>query len=692
MSSLLEYRQRLISFLPAACRSKSKSISHKKFWFLCIFFFICMGSIFSFLFLHVTKQFDVQYASDVFKLDKSYQKILENESNNTWLNMISSFRRHDNDFTSKIKNILGIPPYPINKSNMCIRRDYYYLEFLRLFGLNPLHLDYTLHYTLVIGSNSIVGRAVVNQLKEQNKPYLVINGTSTFDFKDQIMKKVLEIIKIKQIIICDSTNTYRHTQKNVSSYMIRDNNLLIDGLIQLTRDWDVNVSFVKLPHAQDMEDLIIDKSYFKVIPIPYFIDESFPGDPRNILINAVSECYLRNKTTIDTDIDYKISTLTSKQIGKYILENLKEGVNSPLPDHDMITVSELINYLNQTCCVTLNHDSIQNFQKKAVELPKSFDRYLKYVPQISNKPYVSIVVVGRHDGFSKGFEKRAQTFLDAIGDVTDEVPLASYEIVFVDYATPEENEPLSKVFKIPENIKRKIRFISVPQQCHYDLTVKLNTKMSFFEYIAKNIGIRRSLGEFILTTNPDNILSFDFFETISREDLNSGIVYRAIRWSMTETCKREKDEILNITKQPGLLKFIDDIKARCPTNMQKTVWFTSTETIKREANPCGAGDFLMLSKDMWHAVNGFDEFPGNMNVDALFLGRLMKFVPGYVRYILRSPIVHQYHPRQNIFRPLVPDHEYKMQDYACYASSKDLSQYESENWGLGNFQFNETRL
>ena len=125
------------------------------------------------------------------------------------------------------------------------------------------------------------------------------------------------------------------------------------------------------------------------------------------------------------------------------------------------------------------------------ELP-SFVTYAANARDKMRQLYSSIVVVGRHDGFAKGFEKRAQIFLDALANHTQKVPLASYEIVFVDYATPTEAAKLSEVFVIHPVLRDKIRFVNVPATSHVRVCHKLNTSISFLEYVAKNIGIRRA--------------------------------------------------------------------------------------------------------------------------------------------------------------------------------------------------------
>jgi hypothetical protein len=60
----------------------------------------------------------------------------------------------------------------------------------------------------------------------------------------------------------------------------------------------------------------------------------------------------------------------------------------------------------------------------------------------------------------------------------------------------------------------------------------------------------------------------------------------------------------------------------------------------------------------------------------------MIIVPGYVGHFLGTLIVHQWHLRQNIFRPSVHQHNALMNEYPGRAEGRTLGQYSSsENWG-----------
>src|SRR5216683_779231 len=66
-----------------------------------------------------------------------------------------------------------------------------------------------------------------------------------------------------------------------------------------------------------------------------------------------------------------------------------------------------------------------------------------------------------------------------------------------------------------------------------------------FQMIAKNVGIRRALGEYIIATNIDIIFSDELFAWMKRDSLGDGVVYRSDRWDIPNEIQLEPDiEIL----------------------------------------------------------------------------------------------------------------------------------------------------
>ena len=70
--------------------------------------------------------------------------------------------------------------------------------------------------------------------------------------------------------------------------------------------------------------------------------------------------------------------------------------------------------------------------------------------------------------------------------------------------------------------------ITVPAAVHAGLPLAAR-RNSVFEYIGKNVGIRRAAGEFILATNPDTVFSAALVENLKQRSLREDTFYRVDR-------------------------------------------------------------------------------------------------------------------------------------------------------------------
>ena len=196
-------------------------------------------------------------------------------------------------------------------------------------------------------------------------------------------------------------------------------------------DWaqsrSIRIVFPSLPVAAKAYDLMRKAGALEV-PVPYFVDKKVRNDPSNVLYHTISECRKAKTSRIYVDGSHIITSLTADAIATALLNE------APLATYtESVQISKMAAYLAETtnCSVEFaNHASVPVVDG---ELP-SFVTYAANARDKTRQLYLSIVVVGRHDGFAKGFEKRAQIFLDALANHTQKVPLASYEIVFVDYS------------------------------------------------------------------------------------------------------------------------------------------------------------------------------------------------------------------------------------------------------------------
>ena len=673
---LLEARQKVTTCLPSSCRSRLKSLSHFKFWFFMVLLLIFIFGAFIFSIFIVINFSSTRGLAKQLQFDVQYKFLKSIKIENKWSELTINKRREAFAKNTIFNSNLGFTHFKMNYSTLCIKREKYLFEFLRLFNVDTWNDDFSANHTLVLGAHTSIGRAIIDALKHKNTSLMSVNSPFWIDFSDSTFRKIMSNIAINRVILCVDMPRYSFADNKEAEnkQVTKEEKKFVDSLMNWTVKNNIETYYIGMKKESNMMKLMKDKKAV-VFEVPSFIDYNVVNDPNNLFVHSIAEYY---KTMKIRDLNgTQVTSLTAREIASSIVSSIEERKKQKIVEKESFTITNFTDIL-------VNSQNYPEFISKAV----------KHNYDTPNEPYLSIVVVGRHDNFSKGFEERAQNFLDTIAEHSKKLPLANFEIVFVDYGTPRETTTLSKTFKIKEALKGKIRFIVVPVESHVKLTKRMNQTVSFYEYIAKNIGVRRSTGKFILTTNPDDLISIDFFEMIEREELTDGLLYRANRWSCKEDTKNtlSTSQIIEKLQSPWEIKR-QNLSSRCPTNIKKTVWFSDSQTLKNEAWSCGAGDFLMLSKEMWRSVQGFNEFPGNANVDALFLGKLMKFVPGYARTIIRSPIVHQYHPRRNIFRPSVKHHEELMIDYACEASCKDLGPYEdAQDWGLADEVFAEESI
>lgn len=667
-------RQKVLRVLPGCC----KGCARRHFW---LWFVMCIGVLLCASVALVSAQFLSTKLPMHLAFDPVYELVMRHPSGNHWLDCTVKRRR---ELIRKYRTwpfSLTMPPYRVEYPEHCIKRSLYMFEFLRIFGVNPVTDDLERPHVFVLGAHTALGKAVIRQLKARNESFMFVNSFDFLDFSNKELLYVLEYIEISKCIVCTTTRGMRHAKNLGRSVADSGDTDFFPPFVEWARSRGIRIVFAKTPlHGKGFE--ILEKENAVGIEMPYFVDKKTRNDPLNVLYHAITECRKSKTATIDAGRAQLLTSLTGDEIARAILDE------TPLPSpKESIKMDEMAEYLGkQLECEIKFRDETQSG-------PVTLDHVPDFVVAAANSRdkmrelYLSIVVVGRHDGFAKGFEKRAQIFLDALANQTQKVPLASYEIVFVDYATPSEATSLSEVFTVHPSIRDKIKFVNVPAKSHVQLCRKLNTSISFLEYIAKNIGIRRAKGRYILTTNPDILFSTDFFDQIEAEEFNDGVLYRASRWSAKPGTEKEYSPD-QITEAMNDLETLDslNIKPACPNEVTGTTWEVSASTIVNDAWPCGAGDFLLLSRDMWFAVQGFNEYPGNAHVDAVFLGKLMKFVPGYIRHTLRTPIVHQSHPEQNSFRPSIRNYEEIIEMYGCDA---EYTLYDDANWGLADDQFHE---
>jgi hypothetical protein len=142
-----------------------------------------------------------------------------------------------------------------------------------------------------------------------------------------------------------------------------------------------------------------------------------------------------------------------------------------------------------------------------------------------SNPYISLVVAARNDNHGGNMLSRMQGMLNSWISQATAYGLSS-EIVIVEWNPPEDRPRLKDALSWPEG-ECQVRFIEVRPDVHARLPN--SASIPLHQMIAKNVGIRRARGEFILATNLDIIFSAELMQFLAERSLETGRMYRMDR-------------------------------------------------------------------------------------------------------------------------------------------------------------------
>jgi hypothetical protein len=187
-------------------------------------------------------------------------------------------------------------------------------------------------------------------------------------------------------------------------------------------------------------------------------------------------------------------------------------------------------------------------------------------------PFLSVVVVSRNDNHGGDMLKRMQTMVSAFLEQCKRHNLDS-ELIIVEW-NPPQGARLADVLKFDlENCPCEARFIEVPPHTHNKFSN--SNELQLFQMIAKNVGIARARGKFILATNIDVIFNDELMSYLAKRNLDENCIYRIDRWdvgkdvpvnaSVTQQLEYCKNNILRINKRSGI-EFVNPPFTVAPVN------------------------------------------------------------------------------------------------------------------------------
>lgn len=255
-------------------------------------------------------------------------------------------------------------------------------------------------------------------------------------------------------------------------------------------------------------------------------------------------------------------------------------------------------------------------------------------------PYISFVATSRNDGHGGEILKRMRLFVNGLIEQCNRFKLSA-ELIMVEWNPPENSPLLKEVLPKPQKGDfLSLRYIIVPNEIHKGY--RNGDRIPLFQMIAKNVGIRRAKGEFVLCTNIDLLFSDELFEILAQKQLDPKAYYRANRcdvpiqieeeWTWEKKMEFCADNILRRlgknSKYPNLFFGIPPVLYRFPWltwGLDKLGWMSrqTKDQIKMAMNDLDSqacGDFTMMTKDAWIDIQGYVELDlYSIHIDTLGL-------------------------------------------------------------------------
>ena len=236
--------------------------------------------------------------------------------------------------------------------------------------------------------------------------------------------------------------------------------------------------------------------------------------------------------------------------------------------------------------------------------------------------------------------QRMRVFLRGLLDQTRRFQLP-IELIIVEWNPPADRPPLCEVLPRPsEHDCLTLRYVTVPAAIHQ--RYRRAAEIPLFQMIAKNVGIRRATGDFVLCTNVDLLFSDALFEQLAQTPLRTDTYYRANRCDVPDAldpawpvgdqlawCERNvirrlgRDprythinlELVGLQHKHRFKKWLFDQAASI-----KSIYWTREQRQLYQLDTFACGDFTLMSREAWEAIQGYVELDlYSLHVDSLAL-------------------------------------------------------------------------
>lgn len=258
-------------------------------------------------------------------------------------------------------------------------------------------------------------------------------------------------------------------------------------------------------------------------------------------------------------------------------------------------------------------------------------------------PYLTVVVGTRNDNHGGDILARMLHCFHSLKEQADAFRLPT-ELLVVEWNPPADRGPLLDAAEWPGSSEYfSMRIVTVGSVQHRRNA--WSDRIPFFQYLAKNVGLRRARGSYILATNVDVIFSDALFGRLAARDLRPGFWYRADRWDVdpsipvgipaAERQRRCLTGLKKINHRFGALWAHDlVIPAFESMTMEEAITDIASQAaveveglpdsvgpyLGRQIHFNACGDFTLMHRDDWDRLNGYPELPiHSWHFDSIFL-------------------------------------------------------------------------
>ena len=214
------------------------------------------------------------------------------------------------------------------------------------------------------------------------------------------------------------------------------------------------------------------------------------------------------------------------------------------------------------------------------------------MPSRGTDPYLSFVIAARNDNYAGGMLRRLQVCIETFLHQAEGYELPS-ELILVDWNSPPDAGLADAVRWPATNRWCSIRVITVPAAVH--ATQRFGDRLPILIHRARNVGIRRARGSFVLPTSADILCSDELIDTIAARQLDVCALYRIARHDVPRAA-------LEIDDHYERLQFCRD---HVQTIHERRGSYIVAGAPALFTN--GAGDFTLLSRDLYRRLHGVPE-------------------------------------------------------------------------------------